>query len=45
MAEVRIDLPHACHYRMKTAPEFSGCKAELTEQIRDASIKATQMAH
>jgi NitT/TauT family transport system ATP-binding protein len=44
-AEVRIDLPHPRHYKMKTAPEFSGYKAELTEQIRAESIKAAQMEH
>jgi len=39
-AEVRIELPHPRHYTMKTSPEFSRYKAELTEQIRAESIKA-----
>ena len=40
---VAIDLPHPRHYTMKTAPEFSGYKAQLTEQIRAESIKAASM--
>ena len=42
--EVRIDLPHPRHYRMKTSPEFSRYKAELTEEIRVEALKAAQMA-
>jgi NitT/TauT family transport system ATP-binding protein len=41
--EVRIDLPHPRHYRMKTSPEFSRYKAELTEEIRVEALKAAQM--
>ena len=39
-----IELPHPRHYRMKTTPEFSRYKAELTEEIRLESIKAMEMA-
>ena len=39
-----IDLPHPRHYTMKTAPEFSTYKAQLTEEIRMESIKAASMA-
>jgi NitT/TauT family transport system ATP-binding protein len=42
--EVRIELPHPRHYRMKTSPEFSRYKAELTEEIRVEALKAAQMA-
>jgi NitT/TauT family transport system ATP-binding protein len=42
-AEVRIDLPHPRHYTIKTSPEFSGYKAELTEQIRAEAVRAAQM--
>jgi len=41
--EVRIDLPHPRHYTVKTSPEFSRYKAELTEQIRAEAVKAAQM--
>jgi ABC-type nitrate/sulfonate/bicarbonate transport system ATPase subunit len=43
-SEVRIDLPHPRHYTMKTSPEFSRYKAELTEEIRVEAMKAAQMA-
>jgi ABC-type nitrate/sulfonate/bicarbonate transport system ATPase subunit len=42
-AEVRIDLPHPRHYTIKTSPEFSKYKAELTEQIRTEAVRAAQM--
>ena len=42
-ATLAIDLPHPRHYTMKTAPEFSRYKAEITEQIRVESIKAVEM--
>ena len=42
-AELKIELPHPRHYRMKTSPEFSRTKAEITEHIRAESIKAAQM--
>ena len=38
-----IELAHPRHYTMKTAPEFSRYKAELTEEIRVESIKAMEM--
>jgi NitT/TauT family transport system ATP-binding protein len=43
-SEVRIELPHPRHYTMKTSPEFSRYKAELTEEIRVEAMKAAQMA-
>ena len=43
-SDVRIDLPHPRHYTMKTSPEFSRYKAELTEEIRVEAMKAAQMA-
>jgi NitT/TauT family transport system ATP-binding protein len=36
---VSIGLPHPRHYTMKTAPEFSAYKAELTEEIRVEAMK------
>jgi NitT/TauT family transport system ATP-binding protein/sulfonate transport system ATP-binding protein len=44
-AETGIDLPHPRHYTMKTTPEFSRYKAELTEQIRVEAMKTAQMEH
>ena len=44
-ADVRIDLPHPRHYTMKTTPEFSAYKAELTEEIRTEAMKAVEMQH
>jgi NitT/TauT family transport system ATP-binding protein/sulfonate transport system ATP-binding protein len=41
---VPIALPHPRHYTMKTTPEFSRYKAELTEEIRVESIRTMQMA-
>jgi hypothetical protein len=29
-----VPLPHPRHYSVKTAPEFSSLKAELTEAVR-----------
>ena len=43
-SDVRIDLPHPRHYTMKTSPEFSRYKAQLTEEIRVEAMKAAQMA-
>jgi NitT/TauT family transport system ATP-binding protein len=42
-ATLDIDLPHPRHYTMKTTPEFSRYKAEITELIRVESIKAVEM--
>jgi ABC-type nitrate/sulfonate/bicarbonate transport system ATPase subunit len=41
--ELRIELAHPRHYTMKTSPEFSRYKAELTEEIRTEAMKAAQM--
>ena len=43
-SEVRIALPHPRHYTMKTSPEFSAYKAQLTEEIRVEAMKAAEMA-
>jgi ABC-type nitrate/sulfonate/bicarbonate transport system ATPase subunit len=43
-SEARIELPHPRHYTMKTSPEFSRYKAELTEEIRVEALKAAEMA-
>ena len=42
-ADLRIDLPHPRHYTMKTSPEFSAYKAQLTEEIRVEAMKAVEM--
>jgi NitT/TauT family transport system ATP-binding protein len=39
-SELRVQLPHPRHYTMKTAPEFSAYKAQLTEEIRVEAMKA-----
>lgn len=39
-ADVRIDLPHPRHYTMKTSPEFTRLKAQLTEEIRVEAVAA-----
>jgi ABC-type nitrate/sulfonate/bicarbonate transport system ATPase subunit len=36
---VPIDLPHPRHYTMKSAPQFSAYKAQLTEEIRVEAMK------
>ena len=41
--ELKIELPHPRHYKMKTSPEFSDCKARLTEEIRVEAMKAAEM--
>lgn len=43
-AELAIGLPHPRHYKMKTSPEFSRYKEELTEQIRAEAMRAAEMA-
>ena len=40
--DVPINLPHPRHYTVKTTVEFSRFKADLTEQIREESIKSVQ---
>jgi NitT/TauT family transport system ATP-binding protein len=42
-ADVEIDLPHPRHYKMKTTPQFSAYKAQLTEEIRAEAMKAVEM--
>jgi len=39
---VPVTLPHPRHYTMKTTPEFSRYKAELTEEIRVEAMKSVQ---
>jgi NitT/TauT family transport system ATP-binding protein len=39
-ADVRIDLPYPRHYTLKTSPEFSKLKAQLTEEIRAEAVLA-----
>jgi NitT/TauT family transport system ATP-binding protein/sulfonate transport system ATP-binding protein len=41
--ELRIELPHPRHYKMKTSPQFSDYKARLTEEIRVEAMKAAEM--
>jgi ABC-type nitrate/sulfonate/bicarbonate transport system ATPase subunit len=41
--DLAIELPHPRHYTVKTTPEFSRYKAELTEQIRAESIKTVAL--
>jgi NitT/TauT family transport system ATP-binding protein len=38
-AEVAVTLPHPRHYTVKTTPEFSALKAQLTEEIRVEALK------
>jgi ABC-type nitrate/sulfonate/bicarbonate transport system ATPase subunit len=38
-----VNLPRPRHYTMKTTPEFSRYKAELTEQIRAEAMRAVEM--
>ena len=38
-ADVPVTLAHPRHYTIKTSPEFSALKAELTEQIRVEALK------
>jgi ABC-type nitrate/sulfonate/bicarbonate transport system ATPase subunit len=38
-AEVAVKLPHPRHYTVKTTPEFSALKAQLTEEIRVEALK------
>jgi ABC-type nitrate/sulfonate/bicarbonate transport system ATPase subunit len=42
-SELRIELQHPRHYTMKTSPEFSAYKAQLTEEIRVEAMKAAEM--
>jgi len=38
-ADVAVRLPHPRHYTIKTTPEFSALKAQLTEEIRVEALK------
>jgi ABC-type nitrate/sulfonate/bicarbonate transport system ATPase subunit len=40
-ADVAVGLRHPRHYTIKTTPEFSAIKAQLTEEIRVEALKAT----
>ena len=42
-SDIAITLPHPRHYTIKTTPEFSTYKAQLTEEIRVESIRAVEM--
>jgi ABC-type nitrate/sulfonate/bicarbonate transport system ATPase subunit len=42
-SDLRVALPYPRHYTVKTTPEFSRYKAQLTEEIRVESIKAAEM--
>jgi ABC-type nitrate/sulfonate/bicarbonate transport system ATPase subunit len=42
-ATIEIELPYPRHYTMKTTPEFSRYKAQITEEIRVESIKAVEI--
>ena len=39
----QVNLPHPRHYSVKTTPEFTELKAELTEQVR-VEVRAAQAA-
>ena len=39
-----VAIPHPRQYTVKTTPEFSALKAQLTEQIRVEAIKVAAMA-
>ncbi|BBK42421.1 ABC transporter ATP-binding protein [Allostella vacuolata] len=41
--EVAVPLPHPRHWRMKTTPEFAAIEEELTEAIREESLRAAAM--
>ena len=41
--ELVIDLPHQRPYTLKTSPEFSAYKAQLTEEVRAESIRALEL--
>ena len=39
-ADVPVTLPYPRHYTIKTSPEFSSLRAQLTEQIREEAVLA-----
>jgi NitT/TauT family transport system ATP-binding protein len=42
-SELRVELAHPRHYTMKTTPQFSRYKAQLTEEIRVEALKAAEL--
>ncbi len=40
--DLKIDLPYPRHYTIKTSPEFSALKAQLTEEIRVEAVRTAQ---
>jgi NitT/TauT family transport system ATP-binding protein len=42
-ADVPVPIPHPRQYTVKTTPEFSALKAQLTEQIRVEAIKVAAL--
>jgi NitT/TauT family transport system ATP-binding protein len=42
-ADVPIQLPYPRHYTLKTSPEFSALKAQLTEEIRAEAVLAAEV--
>jgi NitT/TauT family transport system ATP-binding protein len=43
-AEVAVPIPHPREYTVKTSPEFSALKAQLTEEIRVEALKVVAPA-
>ena len=43
-ADVAVPLAHPRHYTVKTTPEFSALKAQLTEEIRVEALKVADAA-
>jgi ABC-type nitrate/sulfonate/bicarbonate transport system ATPase subunit len=42
--DLKIDLPYPRHYTIKTSPEFSLLKAQLTEEIRVEAVRTAYAA-
>jgi NitT/TauT family transport system ATP-binding protein len=42
-SELRVELAHPRHYTMKTTPQLSRYKAQLTEEIRVEALKAAEL--
>lgn len=43
-AEIAIDLPRPRDYHIRTTPEFSALKAQLTDLVRGESLRAAELA-
>ncbi len=43
-ADLTVALPHPRHYTLKTTPEFSALKAQITEDIRSEALKVAALA-